>query len=81
MPHATGLAVDLNLVNLSDGKEVEIREKDDWPNSIMVDYYRDKADPKSVGYQRLQDLLVSTMFGLGFKHGKMREFHHFEYKG
>ncbi|NTW62259.1 M15 family metallopeptidase [Candidatus Saccharibacteria bacterium] len=77
-PHSTGLAIDVNLVRLDDGVEVEIRDKDDWPNSIFKDYYRNKADPKSIEYQRLQDLLADTMTSVGFLMGKRNEFHHFE---
>lgn len=78
MPHATGLAVDINLVDTNSGKEVEMRRYEDWPDGIFLDFYRNKKDPKSIEYQRLQDLLVNTMLGLGLKLGKRKEFHHFE---
>lgn len=80
MPHATGLAVDINLIKLSDGAEVEMWGKADWPNGIFVDYYRNKEDEKSKKYQKLQDLLISNMLELGFTLGSKKEFHHFEYK-
>ncbi|MDO8507228.1 MAG: hypothetical protein Q7S53_01530 [bacterium] len=80
MPHATGLAVDINLIKLSDGEEVEMWDKADWPEGIFVDYYRDRKDTKSQEYQGLQDLLVDNMLGLGFRIGSKKEFHHFEYK-
>ena len=77
-PHSTGLVVDINLVRLDDGKEVRMWNKADWPDGIFTNFYKDKKDPKSLGYQKLQDMLIKTMLELGFKLGKRKEFHHFE---
>lgn len=79
MPHSTGLVVDINLVNLANGEECEMWSKSDWPDGIFVDYYRSKKDDRSREYQRLQDLLISTMLKVGFTLGTKNEIWHFEY--
>ncbi len=79
MPHSSGLAVDINLIDLKTRQEVEMWDKTDWPDGIFINYYRENKDAKSKEYQRLQDLLVENMLKLGFKLGKRKEFHHFEY--
>jgi len=79
-PHSSGKAVDINLIELRTGLEVEIWGKSDWPNGVFINYYRNKKDKKSKNYQSLQDLLQSTMTKVGFSLGKRREFHHFELK-
>lgn len=78
MPHNTGLAVDVNLIDLKTGQEVIIWDKKDWPDGIFVDYYKDKTDPASQKYQQLQNLLIDNMQKAGFKLGDKKEFHHFE---
>jgi D-alanyl-D-alanine dipeptidase len=77
-PHSTGLTVDLNLIDLNTTQKVEMWDKKDWPDGAFIDFYRNKNDPKSQKYQKLQDLLMDTMLGLGFKIGEKREFWHFE---
>lgn len=78
-PHSTGLTVDINLVSLETGQEVEMWDKADWPEGIFVDYYRNMTDDKSKRFQTLQDLLISTMESIGLKLGSRKEIHHFEY--
>ncbi|MEI6228804.1 MAG: M15 family metallopeptidase [Candidatus Saccharibacteria bacterium] len=78
MPHATGLAVDVNLVDLATGAEIETWDKADWPDGIFVGFYKDKTDATSQRYQQLQDLLIDVMQKAGFKSGPKNEFHHFE---
>lgn len=80
MVHATGLAVDVNLLSLDNGREVLMWDKKDWPDGAFIDFYRDKTDPHSIEFQRLQDFLIETMLGLGFKLGLKKEFWHFEYE-
>ena len=80
MPHSLGLSVDINLLDLSTGKEVEIWDKNDWPDGIFVGYYQSKTDLKSKKYQELQDILISNMQKSGFKLGSKREIHHFTIK-
>jgi len=79
MPHSTGLTVDINLISLKTGREIEIWDKKDWPDGIFVGFYRNKTDSKSNSYQKLQDLLINTMLDLGFKLGVKNEIWHFEY--
>lgn len=78
MHHSTGLAVDVNLVDLNTGKEIAIWDKLDWPDGIFIDYYRNKTDIKSRQYQQMQDLLIGTMQKAGFNLAPKNEFHHFE---
>lgn len=80
MPHGTGRVVDINLVDLKTGEEVETWDKKDWPDGVFVDFYKDKTDEPSQEYQRLQTIILETMLGLGFKLGIKNEFWHFEYK-
>lgn len=78
MAHSTGLVVDVNLVDLKTGQEAAIWDKKDWPDGVFMDFYRTKKDPKSKKFQQLQDLLINTMLGLGFKLGIKKEIWHFE---
>lgn len=80
MAHASGLTVDINLIDLKTGQEIEMYDKSEWPDSIFINYYKNKKDPKSREFQRLQDLMISTMLSLGFKLGSKKEFWHFKYK-
>ena len=80
MPHATGLAVDIGLLDLKTGKELMMRNKDDDPEAYLIDYYRNKKDSQSAEFQRLQDILISTMTSVGFSVGEKGEFWHFEWK-
>jgi len=78
MPHATGLAVDVNLVDLKTGEEIETWDKSDWPDGLFAGYYNGKMDSKSHRYQQMQDLLINAMKESGFKLGIRQESHHFE---
>ncbi|MBI4036702.1 hypothetical protein HY386_02400 [Candidatus Daviesbacteria bacterium] len=80
MPHASGRVVDINLVSLGSGEEVEMWDKKDWPDGAFINCYQGKPDSRSKEFQRLQDLMVSTMVSLGFKLGLKNECWHFEYK-
>lgn len=77
-PHATGLVVDINLIDIKSGKEVEMWDKSDWPDGVFVDFYKDKPDKKSQRYQELQLFMREIMLGLGFKLGGLKEIWHFE---
>ena len=79
MPHADGYTVDVNLLDLATGSEMELRDKSDWPNGIFVDFYKDRADAKSQKYQKLQTILIKTMLKNGFRLAGLREFWHFTY--
>jgi len=78
MPHSSGLAVDVNLIDLKTESEVEMWDKLDWPDGIFIGYYKQRQDPVSKKYQELQDLLIGTMLKAGFRLGEKKEFHHFE---
>lgn len=79
-PHTSGLVVDVNLVDPKTGEQVRMRDpKHDDEGAQTIGYYKDKADPVSREYQRLQDLLIETMLAVGFKLGVKKEFWHFEY--
>jgi len=78
MPHSSGRAADIGLVQIETGEEIPMRNKEDDPDNFFIDYYRDKNDPESQEYQRLQDLLVDTMLSLGFVLGSKKEYWHFE---
>lgn len=80
MPHASGRVVDINLVDLKTGKEIEMWNKKDWPDGAFINFYKDKTDSSSKAFQRLQDFMINTMLSLGFQLGLKNEFWHFEYK-
>jgi D-alanyl-D-alanine dipeptidase len=79
MPHASGLAVDINLVDPKTGTEVKMWDKTDWPDGAKIDFYKDRTDAKGKTYHRLQTLLIETMLKNGFALGGLREFWHFNY--
>jgi D-alanyl-D-alanine dipeptidase len=79
MPHSNGLTIDVNLIDVSTGEEVHMRNPADDPDAFFIDFYRDKTDAISKQYQLLQDLLVNGMLDAGFTLGKKGEFWHFEY--
>ncbi|MFA5158693.1 MAG: M15 family metallopeptidase [Patescibacteria group bacterium] len=78
MPHSTGLAVDVGLIDLKSGKELMMRNSKDDPEAFFVEYYRNKLDDQSQEYQQLQELLISAMKRVGFSIGSNGEFWHFE---
>ncbi|MEI8060679.1 MAG: hypothetical protein WCG99_00060 [Candidatus Berkelbacteria bacterium] len=80
MPHATGLAVDIGLIDLKTGEELKMRDSKDDPEAYLIDNYRKKKDPQSKEFQRLQDILIETMTLVGFSVGTKGEFWHFEWK-
>ncbi len=81
MPHASGLVVDVNLVDLQTGKEVKMRDpKDDDQGAQFIGFYKDRTDVRSQEFERRQDLLIGTMLSVGFELGVKREFWHFELK-
>jgi D-alanyl-D-alanine dipeptidase len=79
MPHATGRAIDINLIDLTTGEEVTMRNPEEDPDAFFIDFYKEKLDEVSKEYQRLQTLQVETMLEAGFSLGVKREFWHFEF--
>jgi D-alanyl-D-alanine dipeptidase len=82
MPHSTGRAVDVALVETKTNKEVWLRngERDDMKGGRTYGFYKNKADLTEKRYHDLQTLLVEAMFSEGFSFGNKKEFWHFEYK-
>ena len=56
-PHATGKAVDIGLLDKETLVEVPTRKREDGPESLLCDFYRNKDDAESKLYQARQDLL------------------------
>ena len=79
MPHATGLAVDVNLISLETTEEVDLRDKTVSDKAYFVNYYKTSLHPKAGLYQSLQDTLARAMHNAGFKYGKKLEYWHFDY--
>jgi D-alanyl-D-alanine dipeptidase len=80
MPHATGRAVDLALIHLSNGREAATRNKNHGLDAIVVDFYKGKKDRASLTYQTRQKLLRNIMEARGFVLGSKKEYWHFEYQ-
>ena len=79
MPHATGMAIDVVLVDPRNHKPVMMRDHArDGAESIYVNYYIKKQGEDCRRFQRLQDILVLSFVGSGFKLGSKREYWHFE---
>ena len=79
MPHANGLTIDVNLIDLSTGEEVKMRNPEQDPPAFFVDFYRNSTNPQEQEFQKLQDILVQGMLSAGFVLGSKKEFWHFEY--
>jgi pimeloyl-ACP methyl ester carboxylesterase/D-alanyl-D-alanine dipeptidase len=79
MPHTTGRAIDINLIDPKTGQELLMRDPAEDPGAFFIDFYRERQDPQSQEYQHLQDLMVTTMLSVGFRLGSKKEFWHFEY--
>ena len=80
MPHSTGFAVDIGLLDLKTGEELKMHDSKDDPKAYFIDYYKNKKDPESQEFQRLQDILINIMKSTGFYIGSKGEFWHFEWK-
>ena len=80
MPHASGRSVDVNLLSLENGKELDLRDKQDGTQAFFVDYYElNTSHPKASEFNILQKVLAEAMLQAGFKFGSKKEFWHFEY--
>ncbi len=79
MPHATGLVVDLGLIDRVTRQEVYLRNgAQDAEGAWRVGFYADKDDPESQEFLRLQNLLIGSMLAAGFVLGSKEEIWHFE---
>jgi D-alanyl-D-alanine dipeptidase len=78
MPHANGLTVDINLLELSTGEEVKMRNPEQDPDAFFCNFYRTSSNPVEKEFHRLQTLLIEGMVMVGFKLGVKGEFWHFE---
>lgn len=79
MPHATGFAVDVNLINLQTHQEILLRNKTHGTDAFFVDYYKNSPLEEEKEFHRLQKLLAQSMLEHGFRYGKKMEFWHFEF--
>ena len=79
MPHTNGRTIDVDLIDLATGKKIMTRDNaKDGLDASFEGFYRDRDDPDSREFQRLQDLLHRIMFAAGFILGSKREVWHFE---
>lgn len=80
MPHATGLVVDIALLECATGQEVEMRNKEhDSEGGQFIGFYTNHPDPNAARYEELQSFLIDVMQRAGFRIGKKREYWHFEF--
>lgn len=80
MPHALGRSIDVALWDTKENKEVYLRRAEDGADALFADFYKEKTDPDSEQYQKLQEYVINTMQDLGFRLGKLREYFHFDYR-
>ena len=78
-PHITGKAVDIALWDPIEKVEIPTRNRKDDPDSLFIDFYKNKTDSESKRYQEMQDFIIATMTSNGFYTGKLREYFHFNY--
>lgn len=81
MPHASGRAVDVALFDLKSDEPVATRGSNDGPESLFVDFYKNRSDPEGQAYQQRQALLRKIMETHSFSLGTLREYFHFGYRG
>lgn len=72
MIHASGRALDIALIDVKSGEEIQMRWREDGIEAFFVDYYKDRADEAGQEYQRLQVYLREIMTSLGFELGGLR---------
>jgi D-alanyl-D-alanine dipeptidase len=79
MPHATGMAIDVVLVNPTTNSPVMMRNHArDGQESIFVNYYTRRHGDDCREFQRLQDILIFSFIEVGFRLGSKKEYWHFE---
>jgi len=79
MPHATGKTVDALLWNIQSKQQERLHDPKDGIDSLFINFYQSNTDEQSQNYQRLQELLISTMLNNGFQLGPRQEYFHFNY--
>lgn len=81
-PHATGMAIDVDLIDGVTKKQIWLRNQQvHGHRSAVYGFYRDFREPEFIRYHMLQDLLVSTFLSVGFTLGEKQEYWHFEVDG
>ena len=78
MPHATGLSVDVVVLDASE-QPIYYRDGDDDPEGCFVDFYKSRTDDKGKAFHQHQVELITLMQENGFRLGKKREYWHFDY--
>ena len=80
MPHKSGLVVDLGLLDSQSQEPVMFFNYNaDGAEAWFIDFYKHKKDLESQKFQKVQDLLISTMIKCGFELGSKREVWHFDF--
>lgn len=78
MPHTTGRAIDVALVDLESKQELRLHNDSDGPGAAFLNFYRHRTDVRSIEFQRRQDIIHQAMDAAGFEFGSKREVWHFE---
>lgn len=79
MPHATGRAIDIGLIDLASNQELGLRDRQaDGPDADFLNFYRGRNDSQACIFQERQDILHAAMLEAGFVFGSKREVWHFE---
>lgn len=80
-PHATGLAVDVDIRSVEGGYPVMTRSNCELPDCAVYGFYADREDKRSRTFHRIQKVLVDIFLEAGFQLGGKREYWHFELRG
>ena len=72
MPHASGLTVDVSLLDVKTNLEIPMRKREDGIVAFITHFYASKDDPESKQYQELQDYVAETMMKHGFRFGRLK---------
>jgi len=79
MKHASGLSVDVSIWDIALDKELELRKREDGPDSLFFGFYKNSTDPDRQQCHKLQEYLSNLMFKHGFKYGSLGEYFHFDF--
>ncbi len=80
MPHTTGMTVDVTFADIGTKIPLRLRNTQDGPDALFVDFYKTKSDPGVNNFQEQQELLKNAMVSHGFALGTKNEYFHFNYQ-